>query len=149
MKVEFHKLDDSVELKFSVIVAKDDNGYVCVRHKDRDTWEAPGGHLEHGETPRAAAERELKEETGAVSFLLDEVCNYSVRVGNAIAYGRLCFAEIFEYSGSLDFETAEIKSFSSLPKNLTYPEILPLLLIKVENWLVDFSEVELYLTTPG
>ena len=37
-------------------------------HKERDTWESPGGHIDEGETPLEAAERELYEETGAIDF---------------------------------------------------------------------------------
>src|SRR5450759_3451320 len=32
---------------------------VLCRHRDRSTWETPGGHIEPGESPREAAVREL------------------------------------------------------------------------------------------
>jgi 8-oxo-dGTP diphosphatase len=35
-----------------------------VRLRKRDEWVLPKGKLDHGETPRAAAEREVNEETG-------------------------------------------------------------------------------------
>ena len=35
-----------------------------------------GGHVETGETPEAAARRELFEESGAVSFSLEPFCDY-------------------------------------------------------------------------
>jgi 8-oxo-dGTP diphosphatase len=35
-----------------------------VRLRKRNEWALPKGKLDHGETPRAAAEREVKEETG-------------------------------------------------------------------------------------
>jgi 8-oxo-dGTP diphosphatase len=41
---------------------------LLVRHRWRG-WVPPGGRVEHGETPRAAAYRELREETGIVTDL--------------------------------------------------------------------------------
>src|SRR5438445_12398690 len=35
-----------------------------VRLRKRNEWALPKGKLDHGETPRAAAEREVMEETG-------------------------------------------------------------------------------------
>ena len=35
-----------------------------VRLRKRDEWVLPKGKLDDGETPRAAAEREVREETG-------------------------------------------------------------------------------------
>jgi 8-oxo-dGTP pyrophosphatase MutT (NUDIX family) len=46
-------------------VAVDDEHVVLALHRDRD-WTVPGGHLELGESPEAAATREAAEEAGAV-----------------------------------------------------------------------------------
>lgn len=135
MIVSCHELDDSVTLKISVIVARDNRGFVFVKHQNRDTWEIPGGHIEAGETATEAAIRELKEETGALNFTISEICNYSVSVDDSISYGRLFLAEISDYSGSLDFEIDSVESFVEIPENLTYPNIHPFLFDKVVNRL--------------
>jgi 8-oxo-dGTP pyrophosphatase MutT (NUDIX family) len=41
-----------------------DGKVLLVKPSYRDTWEIPGGGLEHGEYPFQAAAREVKEETG-------------------------------------------------------------------------------------
>lgn len=133
MIVSCHELDDSVTLNISVIVARDNRGFVFVKHQNRDTWEIPGGHIEAGETAAEAAIRELKEETGALNFTISEICNYSVTVDDSISYGRLFFAEVSDYSGSLDFEIDIVESFVEIPENLTYPNIHPFLFDEVVN----------------
>ena len=75
MIINFHELNNSENLKFSVIFAIDQDGFVYVRHQDRSTWEMPGGHIEAGETALEAANRELIEETGAKGFKIVEICN--------------------------------------------------------------------------
>ena len=131
MEIKFYELDHPAKLKYSVIVSKDTDGLVMVRHKKRDSWEIPGGHIEEGEEASAAAMRELEEEAGAVEYFLRDVCNYSVEDGGSISYGRLCYAEISRYADSLRHETAEVRSFRRLPERLTYPEIQPHLLNEV------------------
>lgn len=68
--VTFHdpsKITDNL-LKFAVIAARYNGKWIFCRHKQRDTWEIPGGHREPGENIAETAKRELHEETGAVEF---------------------------------------------------------------------------------
>lgn len=109
---------------FTVIVVFDGaGGLVLCRHKDRSTWETPGGHIEPGETPAEAAARELFEETGIAPKELTAVADYEV---DGVA-GRLFSATIDTRSPLPDFEIAETIISNGLPNNLTYPAITPIL----------------------
>lgn len=65
-------------LKFAVIIARHNGKWVFCKHKERNTWEAPGGHREDGEDILETAKRELYEETGAITFDITPICIYSV-----------------------------------------------------------------------
>lgn len=124
------------ELKFAVIVSKLNNKFVYVRHKERNTWEVPGGHRELNEAIDTTAERELKEETGAIKFnirpICDYLCDYSIEEKKTdSSYGRLYYAEIEKLGKLPDFEIEEVKLFDNMPDALTYPEIQPILIDKV------------------
>ena len=59
----FDQVDDG-KLKYAVIAARYEGKWVFCRHRERDTWEIPGGHREPGEDIADTARRELWEETG-------------------------------------------------------------------------------------
>ena len=57
MKVQFYdKVDDKL-LKFAVIISKANGKWVFCKHKERDTYEVPGGHRENGEQIDMTLER--------------------------------------------------------------------------------------------
>lgn len=116
-------------LKIAVIISRYKGKLVYVRHKERETWEIAGGHRELGEDINDTAIRELKEETGAVKFSIKPIHDYSVeREIGCKNYGRLYFAEIEEMGELPNFEIEEVKLFDNIPKNLTYPQIRPILI---------------------
>ena len=73
-EVKFYDDIEDELLKFAVIISKTQNKYVFCKHKDRDTWEVPGGHREQGENILDTAKRELYEETGALEFDMEPIC---------------------------------------------------------------------------
>lgn len=146
MKVSFHAIDsvDEASLAYAVIVTRQSGQWVLVRHRQRETWEIPGGHREPGELPAATAARELREETGAIAFDLQPVCEYSVqREGQPASYGRLFYAEIWERGQLPPSEIGEVQLFPALPDGLTYPLIQPHLLTKVRAWLKEVEGAQI------
>jgi 8-oxo-dGTP pyrophosphatase MutT (NUDIX family) len=49
------------------VIARDDQGRILLtKNASFDQWFPPGGHIEPGESPKEAAIREMREETGLV-----------------------------------------------------------------------------------
>ena len=134
MKVQFYdEVDDSL-LKFAVIISKSNNKWVFCKHKQRDTFEIPGGRREENEQILEAAKRELKEETGATQFIIQPICVYSVigktRVNETgeESFGMLYYAKIEKFDKELHSEIEKIVLLDDLPTEWTYPLIQPLLI---------------------
>lgn len=132
-------------VRFAVIAAMHRGSWVFVRHRDRATYEMPGGHIEPGEAPADTARRELYEESGALDFTVEPVCVYGVGRGLLHggadsghaddSYGVLFFAQVREFGELPPFEMSERILARSMPERLTYPEIQPRLLDRVQRWL--------------
>ena len=119
LPVKLHELgsvSDS-ELTRVVCVCTYNGKWVYSKHKERKTWEIPGGHIEEGETWLETAERELYEETGAIEIEVEPICLYSIST-----YALLCYANIKKFEKLPNFEMEEIGLFEEEPDNLTYPD---------------------------
>ena len=140
IKVSFSRYSEAVDgqLAFAVIAARMDGKWIFCRHRERSTWEIPGGHREPDEAIDAAARRELYEETGAVEYDLAPVCVYSV-ISDRESMGMLYFAEVRRLDPLPPTEIAEIQLMDSLPAELTYPMIQPHLYRRVQEWLCSHT----------
>ncbi|MBH1939985.1 NUDIX domain-containing protein [Mobilitalea sibirica] len=144
LEVKFYENIEDELLEFAVIVSRYHSKWVFCTHRERNTYEVPGGHREPGETILETAKRELYEETGAVEYSLYPVCVYSVKgkeqeiEGSKETYGMLYFAEVSRFEELPDYEIEKVVFLDELPSNLTYPFIQPKLMEKVIQFLYKF-----------
>jgi len=127
LEVKFYEQVDDALLKFAVILSRTQGKWVFCKHRERTTYEIPGGHREAGETIRETAERELREETGAVEFDMKQVGVYSVKTEESETFGMLFVADIFLFE-DIHSEIESILITEDLVQQWTYPLIQPKLL---------------------
>lgn len=113
--------------RYVVVLSRYEGRILLSRHRQRATWETQGGHIEAGETPMAAARRELYEESGATEFDLCPLFDYWAGDGQTGTGGVVFGAEIRALGALPPSEMAQVRAFDALPENLTYPAITPVL----------------------
>jgi len=123
MSCKIFKLNSLKNYKYVVMLSNYQGEMLLSRHKARETWELQGGHIEQGETPLAAAKRELYEESGAIDYEIEPLFDYQVDEINDKVNGVVFKVTINELGELPESEIAEIKKFKKLPENLTYPEV--------------------------
>ena len=137
--VKFYDEADDKLLEFAVIISKADNKWVFCKHRDRNTYEVPGGHREDGETIMDTAKRELYEETGAIEYTLKPICVYSVTAPDNFngeeTFGMLYYADILSFEDELHNEIERILITEHLVDQWTYPLIQPKLIEEAKRRL--------------
>ena len=134
MTVKFYDIVDDSLLKFAVILSRSEDKWVFCKHRERETYEIPGGRRDPGEAIEETAKRELREETGTVDFEIWPVCVYSVTGKTRVnetgdeSFGMLYYAEINSFEEELHSEMEKIVLLDAMPDKLTYPLRQPLLM---------------------
>lgn len=87
-----------------------------------------------------AAKRELYEESGAVDFEIEPLCDYwaGEEGTDDWANGMVFHAAIKTLGPMPESEMAEMRQFEKLPEELTYPKISPVLF----QYLFDHTQGE-------
>lgn len=139
LEVKFYDQVADNLINFAVIISKTEGKWVFCKHKERDTYEIPGGHRELGETIMDTAKRELLEETGATEYHIEPICVYSVKGKTRVnekedeeSFGMLFIADIVSFE-ELHSEIEEILITDTLVENWTYPLIQPKLIDEAIN----------------
>ena len=125
LRCSIHPLNTLAPYKYVVVCACYRGQWLLSRHRERDTWETQGGHIEPGETPVMAARRELYEESGVQDAEIIPVCDYCGFTDRGHANGVVFLAVVHEMGELPQSEMAEVRLFDALPENLTYPNVSP------------------------
>lgn len=161
-EMDFPAKCEEEQLKYVVIAALYKEKIVLCKHKNRNTLEMPGGHIEPGETPTDAAIRELYEETGITELnrikAVEPYYANSTEDETKGAYGMLFIADVKELPNKMpDFEMESISPVDiapykerfeyinpELPTNLTYFEIYSVILYYIQRMIrnvdIEYSE---------
>lgn len=149
VQVKFYEKVNDELLKFAVIIAKTDGKWVFCKHKNRSSYEVPGGHREEGEDILTTAKRELYEETGAIDFEITPICVYSVTAKDNFdgveTFGMLYYANIKAFEEELHSEIEEIYITEQLVDNWTYPLIQPKLIEEAKRRGLLFASYNSFL----
>lgn len=78
-----------------------------------------------GESPIDAAHRELYEETGARTYKLETLFDYTVEFDSAISYARMFYVDVEELGELPPSEIREVRAFNDIPAKLTYKRVQP------------------------
>ncbi|MCH5286974.1 MAG: NUDIX domain-containing protein [Christensenellaceae bacterium] len=132
-------LDTFPVFQYVVIFSRMNGRWLFSRHRQRQTWETQGGHIEPGETSLEAAKRELYEESGAKEFTIVPVCDYWAGNDTGSSVGAVFLAEITELGDLPDSEMAEVRAFDTLPDAVTYPAITPMLFEEIKAFMTRAS----------
>lgn len=113
---------------FVRVVIKNAGGkQLVLRHSagDLQFWNYPGGKVEHGETPEAAAIREVYEETGIHVLKLREITSFCLEIDGNRWEGIFYFAEQIGDQGPTNREPEKFSALS-FESSATLPHLHPI-----------------------
>ena len=125
LQCTIHPLGTLKQYKYVVICSYYEGKWLLSKHKKRTTWETQGGHIEPGETPAHAAQRELYEESGVSDAELYPVCDYYGYDSQSHSNGMVFLAVIRHLGVLPESEMKETALFDTIPEDLTYPNVSP------------------------
>ncbi len=140
LQCKIYPINSLSPYKYVVICSSYQGKWILSKHKERDTWETQGGHIEAGETPIDCAKRELFEESGIRDAEIYPVCDYVGYNSKSSANGVVFLAVVHSLGNLPESEMDDVRIFDTLPQNLTYPQTSPVLYREAEKRLIKLAD---------
>ena len=106
-----------------IVVPRLGQQLLVVRNKGRGGWGFPGGKLLPGETPEAAARREVMEESGASLGELDVVCTYVVEKDGRLSHGMVYTGAVTDWGQRTDTGViGDVALFPAAPRDVSFSD---------------------------
>ena len=83
--------ESHIQLPLALVVAQHQGNVLFIFNNWRKVWELPGGMIDEGETPEAAARRELQEETSQIAADLQFVglAKFRLKPDHRLEFGAI------------------------------------------------------------
>ena len=140
LQCKIYPLHSLSPYKYVVVCSSYQGKWILSKHKERDTWETQGGHIENGETPIECAKRELFEESGIFDADLYTVCDNVGYNSKSSANGVVFLAVVHSLGNLPQSEMSDVRIFDTLPQDLTYPQTSPVLYREAEKLLTKLAD---------
>ena len=133
----FYPKDERKDADTVIVMPRYQGRWLYVRHNDRKSFEFPMCRRENDESLLEAAGRGLKEEGGAIDYLLWPVSPYGVLGNGSASYGQLYFAEVGRVGDISSADIAERCFLGEPLEDIPNKNIQQQLFDKTEKWLID------------
>jgi 8-oxo-dGTP diphosphatase len=90
--------ESHIPLPLALVVARQQGKVLFIFNNRRQVWELPGGMIDEGETPEAAAIRELHEETGQIATELRFIglAKFRLKPNDRLEFGAIYACELVD-----------------------------------------------------
>jgi 8-oxo-dGTP diphosphatase len=102
---EWELPDAFYRVSIKLIIKNSEDKLLVVMDKNTDDWEVPGGGLDHGETIKQTAEREIQEELGVKLLKFDDkpiVITLGLHPNNYMTLMQYYWGELSDYDFTLE-----------------------------------------------
>jgi len=133
----FYPKNENEDAQIALIIPRYQGKWLYINYEGRKTFTFPTGYRKENESLADAADRVLREESGALDFSVWPVSAFGALQKDGTVHGELFFADIRQMGRVLSEKVTERCLFDEPEEDYRAKNVQRQLLDKVEKWLID------------